>query len=77
VNASNEIMLNNPHTIPLPDALIYQNYRDFAVTKSGEAFVALLPEQKLTKGNPPAAPTFRIDVILNWFEELKQRIPSR
>jgi Tol biopolymer transport system component len=77
VNASNEITLNNPHTIPLPDALIYQNYRDFAVTKSGEAFVALLPEQKLGKTNPPAAPTFRIDVILNWFEELKQRIPSK
>jgi hypothetical protein len=76
VNAGTEITVNNPRTIPLADALLYQNYRDFDVTRSGESFVALLPEQKTTKGNPPAAPSFRIDVILNWFEELKQRVPA-
>ena len=59
----------------LPEALMYQNFRDYDVTRNADRFVIIVPEQKDTKAKtPPDAP--RINVVLNWIEELKQRVPA-
>jgi hypothetical protein len=52
---------------------MYQSYRDFDVTPNGDKFVVIVAEQKDAKAGAPA-PALRIDVVLNWFEELKARV---
>ena len=55
---------------------MYQNYRDYDVTRTGDKFVILVPEQKdTTKAKTAEAP--QIDVVMGWIEELKQRVPVR
>ena len=44
--------------------------RTFDVTPDGQRFLMIKP---LTSADDPAAP--RINVVLNWFEELKERVP--
>jgi hypothetical protein len=44
-------------------------------TKNGKRLIAIVPEGKTEPTRPPARP--QIDVVLNWFEELKARAPSR
>ncbi len=42
----------------------------YDVTPDGQRFLMLKPSEQA-----PAAPT-QINVVLNWFEELKQKVPS-
>ena len=51
---------------------MYQSYRDYDVMPNGNKFVIIVTEQKDLKAGAPA-PAPRIDVVLNWFEELKAR----
>jgi serine/threonine-protein kinase len=44
--------------------------RNFDITPDGEHFVAAV-ERDLSEGTPP-----QINVVLNWFEELKARVPN-
>jgi serine/threonine protein kinase len=74
VTSSDGFTFRNPRSLQLPSALIYQNYRGYDVTRNGEKFVIIIPEEKDKKASTPAAAP-RIDVVLNWFEELKQRLP--
>ena len=76
VTTSGEFAFRNPRSLQLQDVLVYQNYRDYDVTRNGEKFVMLVPEQKDTKVSVPAA-ALRIDVVLNWFSELQQRVPVK
>jgi hypothetical protein len=55
------------------NTLTYQGYRDYDVTPNGDKFVIIVAEQKDAKAGAPA-PALRIDVVLNWFEELKARV---
>src|SRR5262249_35047114 len=72
VSASGEFTFRNPRSMQLPDALMYQNYRDYDVTRNGDKFVILVPEQKSVRAK---APESRMDIVLNWVQELKQRVP--
>jgi serine/threonine-protein kinase len=74
VTTTGEFAFKNPRTLQLPaNTLMYQSYRDFDVTPNGDKFVIIVAEQKDAKaGAPPPAP--RIDVVLNWFEELQARV---
>ena len=52
-----------------PRLLFEGNYADFYdVFPDGLHFVAIKPNQE--------QPATRINVVLNWFEELKQRVPT-
>jgi serine/threonine-protein kinase len=73
VSTTGEFTFRNPRSLQVPEALMYQNYRDYDVTRIGDKFVILVPEQKEAKAKAPEAP--RIDVVLNWIEELRQRVP--
>jgi Tol biopolymer transport system component len=74
VTTSVEFSFKNPRTLQLPaNTLTYQGYRDYDVTPNGDKFVIIVTEQKDAKAGAPA-PALRIDVVLNWFEELKARV---
>jgi serine/threonine-protein kinase len=74
VTTTGEFAFKNPRTLQLPaNTLMYQSYRDFDVTPNGDKFVVIVAEQKDAKAGAPA-PALRIDVVLNWFEELKARV---
>ncbi len=49
-----------------------QNQYD--VTTDGQRFLGTLPVGTVETDGEPATP--RINVILNWFEELKERVPT-
>jgi Tol biopolymer transport system component len=74
VSTGSEFAFKNPRTLQLPaNTLTYQGYRDYDVTPNGDKFVIIVAEQKDAKAGAPA-PALRIDVVLNWFEELKARV---
>jgi serine/threonine-protein kinase len=76
VSTTGEFTFRNPRSLQVPETLMYQNYRDYDVTRTGDKFVVLVPDQKEAKAKTVVdAP--RIDVVLNWIEELKQRVPVR
>ncbi len=51
-----------------------QALTNFDVTADGQKFLVIVPARR---GDPEdAAPGARINFILNWFEELKQRVPT-
>jgi len=72
VSTTGKFTFSNPRNLQLPEALFYQSYRDYDITRNGDKFVILVPDQKDVKGKAPQA---RIDVVLNWIQELKQRVP--
>jgi serine/threonine-protein kinase len=50
------------------------NYREYDIMPNGKEFIMVFPVAQQTSA-PPSLPS--IHVVLNWFEELKQRVPAR
>jgi serine/threonine-protein kinase len=60
-------------TTPLPiKGIITGGPRDYDVTADGKTFVLVLPQ---SQAQTSKAPPDEINITLNWFEELKQRVP--
>ena len=47
-------------------------YRDYDITPDGQRLLMLFPADQPDPGEP-ALP--QINIVLNWFEELKERVP--
>jgi Tol biopolymer transport system component len=63
--------------VPLPLEGILQAEtieRQYDVSPDGNRFLVLLPP---TPGERASRPTQQVNVVLNWFEELKQRVPTQ
>ncbi len=61
----------NPQPIPIGNA---GSTRSFDIMPDGERFVATVPvSDEETEGDEATAA--KINIILNWFEELKERVP--
>ena len=54
------------------DFLSFTNERDYDILPNGRQFVMIFPANSTNNQGMVRA---RIDVVLNWFEELKQRVP--
>ena len=48
--------------------------RDYDITPDGKQFIVILPPGAATNEAPQ---TLQIQVVLNWFEELKRLVPTR
>ena len=60
-------------TVPIPDALMQEGTRDYDITPDGERILMIVPaDAPEVEDRPP-----EIHVVLNWFEELKARVPVR
>jgi hypothetical protein len=44
VSTTGEFTFRNPRSLQVPEALMYQNYRDYDVTRVADKFVILEPE---------------------------------
>jgi len=63
--------------VPLPLEIVLQQAgfeRQYDVSPDGKRFLVLLPD---TPGEKESRSTQQINIVLNWFEELKQRVPVR
>ncbi len=72
VNLEPAFSFTNERALPLEGFLVFPGYRDYDITPDGEQFVVILPADSAETGNPSRP---RIHIVLNWFEELKERVP--
>jgi hypothetical protein len=59
-------------TLPINGIVSNQGLGGFAVMPDGKHFVVLLPA---SQPEPDKASADQINITINWFEELKQRVP--
>ncbi len=63
---------SNEQTLPIEGFNVVPYHRDYDITPDGERLVMVFPADR-TEGGEPSRP--QINIVLNWFEELKQRVP--
>jgi serine/threonine-protein kinase len=66
------ITFRNPKTLPIQGAQMTLGYRDFDIMPDGERFAMIYPAEVTARQPLPAA---RIDVVLNWQQEVLSRVP--
>ncbi len=67
-----EFAFSNEQTLPIEGFIVVAYYRDYDITPDGERFVMVFPADQ-TEGGESSRP--QINIVLNWFEELKARVP--
>jgi Tol biopolymer transport system component len=67
-------MFTEAHALPIQGFQPVINYREYDALPNGRGLVMVLPAGSSATG---AAPDAHIDVVLNWFDELKSRIPTK
>jgi Protein kinase domain/WD40-like Beta Propeller Repeat len=60
--------------LPIQGFALATNYREYDIMPSGKEFVMVFPVAQ-TPAPPPARP--HINIVLNWFTELQQRVPVK
>jgi len=63
----------NERRLPIEDFLIVNWHRDYDITPDGQRFLMVFPQSDTDSA---ATSTQRINVVLNWFEELKRLVPT-
>ena len=61
----------NQRVLPIEGFLVFQGSVDYDITPDGERFIMVFPEDQAESGPPRP----QINIVLNWFEELKERVP--
>ena len=59
--------------LPIEGFRVFPAFRDYDITPNGEQFVMVFPADEAESGEPVRRP--QINIVLNWFEELKERVP--
>jgi serine/threonine-protein kinase len=77
VRTTPSFTFGKPTPIPVEGLAFSTDRRNYDITHDGKQFVAVLEQagSQADSGGRPARQ--QINVVLNWFEELKQRVPSR
>ncbi len=63
---------SNEQTLPVEGFTVVGGYRDYDMSPDGERLLMVFPADQPDTGEP-ARP--QINIVLNWFEELKERVP--
>ncbi len=63
---------SNEQTLPVEGFNVVPGYRDYDISPDGEQLLMVFPTDRPDTGEP-ARP--QINIVLNWFEELKERVP--
>ncbi len=63
---------SNEQTLPVGGFIVVSGYRSFDISPDGERMLVVFPADRPDTGEP-ARP--QINIVLNWFEELKERVP--
>jgi hypothetical protein len=64
-----------PKPIPLPGAILGGQGRNYDITPDGKHFLVVIPAPD-SSGEARRTPQ-QINVVLNWFTELQQRVPVK
>ena len=67
-----DFAFSNERTLPLERFVVVGYYRDYDITPDGKKLLMVFPEPATASSAPPPQ---RIHVVLNWFEEVKARVP--
>ena len=68
-----DFAIGRPEPLPVTGTVLAVNYvRNFDITPNGQNLLVILPLGS-TEAGEPARP--QINIIFNWFEELKERVP--
>ncbi len=68
-----DFAFSNERTLPLDRFVVVGFYRDYDITPDDEKILMMFPQGVTDSSGPPPQ---RIHVVLNWFEELKERVPT-
>ncbi len=63
---------SNEQTLPIEGFTVVSSYRDYDMSPDGELLLMVFPADRPDTGEP-ARP--QINIVLNWFVELKERVP--
>ncbi len=63
---------SNEQTLPVEGFNVVPYHRDYDVSRDGERLLMVFPADRTDSGEP-ARP--QINIVQNWFEELKERVP--
>ncbi|WP_171039874.1 hypothetical protein, partial [Streptococcus pseudopneumoniae] len=63
---------SNEQTLPVEGFNVVIDYRDYDMSPDGKRLLMVFPADRPDSGEP-ARP--QINVVLNWFEELKEMVP--
>ena len=66
------LSFTNEQTLPFEGSVVMRLNPNYDITPDGERLVMVFPADR-TDGGP--TPRGQISVVLNWFEELKERVP--
>jgi Tol biopolymer transport system component len=63
---------SNEQTLPIEGFNVVTNHRDYDISPDGERLLMVFPADRPDSGEPARS---QINIVLNWFEELKERVP--
>ena len=66
-------MFRNEQTLPIEGFTVVGFYRDYDIMPDGERLVMVFPADQ---GEPGDASPPQLNLVLNWFEELKRLVPT-
>jgi Tol biopolymer transport system component len=69
-----EFGFSNEQTLPIQGFITVTYHRDYDITADGQNFVMMFPADQADFGGPTRD---QINIVLNWTEELKQRVPVK
>ena len=72
ISTDGALTFGGQRTLPMQGSMMFQNYRDYDILPDGEQFVMIFPPDQTALADPTRP---QINIVLNWFEELKQRVP--
>ena len=64
---------SNEQTFPVKGFTVVADYRDYDMSPDGQRLVMVFPADQTESGEPSRP---QVNIILNWFEELKARVPA-
>ena len=63
---------SNEQTLPVEDFIVVTRHRDYDITPDGQRFLMVFPADQAGSSEPTRP---QINIVLNWFGELKERVP--
>ena len=76
VEARQGLTFGTPVVLPIDDTIHPALQRNYDVTPDGKQLIVVLPAQAAKDVAPSSAPA-QINVVMNWFEELRARAPRK
>ena len=73
IRADKGVTAGVPVPLPIEDTIHPLQQRNFDVTADGQRLVVVLPS--LTSSASAGRGSLQLNVVLNWFDELAQRVP--